>query len=359
MAGSQDPKTYRRSDVSGKAAARTPGTLGRNDHADPDVHSHKGDSPGTLGAHDHASEVADAEESAALNRKKSVKLMLLNKNSVAAFLYSVIYNQLTADMIKLQTERVGLVFKTTTVDTGDEQQKDKRLKELLPEYMKDFAEASSHGGKAAVEFLLDAEHARDMAQERIREISMRANEASEQTTKNIGTTVKGLKTVEYGAGAALTVMGLFVGAAGALAAGIIGFSYDTMTDVIDGYREKGRVDADVVALVSEDTAKNTGVAIAKEVAKGKLAGQELENVEKLEEAVRDLKGKIAVKKAMIAESKSVRNSNKIGRALTKDELALGTAERSITRFKGVNVLFAVWDLSDKGRKIYKAWNEPE
>jgi hypothetical protein len=262
-------------------------------------------------------------------------------------------------MIKLQTERMGLVFTTTTVDTGDEKEKDRKVDELLPDYMKEFAEASSRGGKAALEFLLEAQQSRENAQQHINEVIAQANQSSEQTTREIGTTIKGLKTVEYGAGAALTVMGLFVGAAGALAAGIIGFSYDTVTDGIDKYREHGKVDADLVALVSEDTSKSTGVAMAKEIGKGKLAGKELEDVEKLEKTVQELQGKIAIKQAMIAESKSLRNANKIGRAMAKNEKALTTAERSIKRFRGVNILFAAEDLAEKGYKILKVWNEPE
>ncbi len=361
MANSYDPQGHRRVYHTRKVAARTPGSLGRNDHGDPFVCSHRGDSPGSLGANDHAAEVANAEKRSAVDPNKTLKLMLLDKKRLAGFLRSVIYLQLTSDMIKLKTERMGLVFKTTEVDTGDERQKDKRVQELLPDYMGKFVEASSHGAGAAIEFLLEAEQAKSTAQRHIREVIAQATSASEETTKTIGTTIKGLKTVEYGAGGALTVMGLFVGAAGALAAGIIGFSYDTVTDALDNYREhgKGSVDADVVALVSEDTAKNTGIAMTKEIGKGKLAGKEIEQIEKLEKDVEYLEGKITVKQGMIAKSKSLRYSNKIGRQMAKDERALAAAEGSIKRFKGVNVLFAAEDLAEKGYKIFKVWTEPE
>ncbi len=359
MAGSQDFQVHRRIYRPGKPAPRTPGSLGINDHADPCVNSHIGDSPGPVGVNDHAAIVAGGVESAALKRATELKLMLLSTTRVAAFLNSVLYLTITAEMAKSNSERMGLVFHTASVDLGDEKVKDQKVKELHGQYMMEFTEAASKGPDSALKFLIEADRARNEARKHIEEVTHEAVDSSEKTTKHLGTTVKVLKTVEYTAGAALTVMGLFVGAAGALTAGVIGFGYDTVTDALDEFREKGRVNADAVAMVSENTSKNSFVAAGKEFAKGKLAGIDESAVEKLEDAVKYYAEKIAVKEKMIEHTKSLRNVNKLKRAMAKDESALLAAEKGIKRFKGVAFIFAAWDVSDKAMKIWKAWQEDE
>ena len=158
MANSQDPQAHRKTYHPGKVAARTPGSLGRNDQADPCVCSYLGDTPGSLGVNDGGSEVADGEGRSAQDPNQTYKLMLLDKRRVAGFLRSVIYLQLTSDMIKLQTERMGLVFTTTTVDTGDEKEKDRKVDELLPDYMKEFGYASYCEANSKLVDKLVAEH---------------------------------------------------------------------------------------------------------------------------------------------------------------------------------------------------------
>jgi hypothetical protein len=344
MAGSHDPRAHRRTYTPRRTAASTPGSLGRLDHGDPGARSCFGDTPGPLGLNDYAQEVSQYQASIPLKRRQELRLMLLDRKRVAAFLSSVLYMKLTA-------EAPGL----------SEQAKNQRLIELLPAYMTDFSEACSRGGSDAMQFLIEADNDRNEASEKLKRLQAQELESSRKTAERLGIVVKGLKTVEYGAGAALTVMGLFVGATGALAAGLIGFAYDTATGAIDDVRDKGKghVNADVVAIVSADTAKSAAKDAFKEWLHGKFAGKELEEIEKLEEKAAYLEEKIGVKLRLIADTKSARNARKLTKAMAKDEGKLLEAEKSIARFQIVNYLFAASDVKEKAEKIWDAWHESD
>ncbi len=97
----------------------------------------------------------------------------------------------------------------------------------------------------------------------------------------------------------ITVAGLFVSAPAALAAGIIGFSYDTATTVIDDSNKARAVDANVLALTSADVAKEALKSAGKEKAKDLLSGKDLEAIEELEAKVARLHEKIALKQAIV------------------------------------------------------------
>jgi len=332
--------------------------------------SHPGDSPGPLGVNDHAADTVFADKIKNTGLKATLQVMLLDKDKLAAFLNSVAYHQAadtllksaaydaaTADLTKQNTERMGVFFKTTTVDTGNEAEKKELADRKLAALHAQFANAAGQGSKAIVQFLLAQEKARDDAREHVKEVFRQTNEANRNTEHQIGTTVKALKTVEVGAGGIITVAGLFVSAPAALAAGAIGFGYDTVTHVIDNVGKSREVDASAVALVSQKTGQESGVAAIKEAAKGKLSGAELEEVEKLEKSVQHLTEKIKVKQGMIETTKSLRNKGKLGRALAKDEAALGSAEAKVARFSGVNILFAGWDLWDRYKEVNEVWHE--
>jgi hypothetical protein len=283
--------------------------------------------------------------------------MLLDKDKLAAFLRSVAYDQATADLTKPKTERMGILFTTTEVDIGSEAAKKQLADEKLAVIHGLLAKAAAQGSKAIVDFLLEQEKARDEARERVKEVFKQSSEANERTEHQLGTTVKALKTVEVGAGGVITVAGLFVSAPAALAAGAIGFGYDTVTHVIDNIGKSRNVDAEAVALVSQKMGKESGLAAVKETAKGKLSGAELEEVEKLEKSVQHLTEKIKVKQGMIQTTKSLHNKGKLGRALAKDEAALAAADAKVTRFWGVNILFAGWDLWDRYKDLNEVWHQ--
>jgi hypothetical protein len=306
---------------------------------------------------DHAASIAFAGRRRDKALRKPLHVMLLDKDKVAAFFRSVAYDQATAELIKQHTERLGIFFKTTTVDTGNQAEIKKLADAKLAALHEQFAKESAKGSKAIVEFLQKQEKAREESRRHIKEVFKQASEAGQETERAIGTTVKALKSVEVGAGGVLTVAGLFVSAPAALAAGIIGFGYDTVTHVIDNLGKSERADASAVALVSQKMAEESGVAVAKEAAKGKLSGAELEEVKKLEKSIEHLAEKIKVKKTMIDSTKSLHNKGKLGRALAKDEAALGSAEAKAARFWGANVLFAGWDLWDRYRELDKVWHE--
>lgn len=357
MARSYDPSLYHRVYRNGAPAPRTPGPLGTNDGADPRVMSRPGDSPGPLGVNDHANDTTFAGRLRSTRQSGALRVMLLDKDKLAAFLRSVAYDQATADLTKPKTERIGIFFTATEVDIGSEATKKRLADEKLAVLHRQFAKAAAQGSKAIVDFLLEQERARDEARGQVKEVFKQSSEANKKTEHQLGTTVKVLKTVEVGAGGVITVAGLFVSAPAALAAGAIGFGYDTVTHVIDNVGKSRKMDAAAVALVSQKTGEDSGVAAIKEAAKGKLGGAELEEVERLEKSVQHLTEKIKVKQDMIMTTKSLHNKGKLSRALAKDEAALAAADAKVTRFWGVNILFAGWDLWDRYKDLNEVWRQ--
>ena len=104
MAGSYDPMLHHRVYRNGDPAPRTPGPLGSDDGADPQVISHRGDSPGPLGVNDHANDTTFAVRVRSSGKSAALRVMLLDKDKLAAFLRSVAYDQATADLTKPKAE---------------------------------------------------------------------------------------------------------------------------------------------------------------------------------------------------------------------------------------------------------------
>ncbi|MGA3125808.1 MAG: hypothetical protein ABSD13_03760 [Candidatus Korobacteraceae bacterium] len=356
MASSNDPRLYRRVYGNGVSAPQTPGSLGRNDAADPNAISHSGNSQGPLGSNgDHAAQTASAAQHGGGLSKAAVSILLLDKLKLALFLRSVAHDLATSQLIKKRTE--GVFFKDTDVDTGTlAEQKDMADKNLDRLHVQ-FAKAVAQGSKAAVQFLLDQDEERSKARDHIKQVFAEASRSNEQNTRNLGTTVKVLKSVEIVSGAVLTVSALFVSAPAELTAGVIGFGYDTVTDVIDKVGEAQKKDAALVALVAGQTGIKSGLGAAQQKLQGKLAGAELKEVEKLEKSVEHLAGKIEVKQQMIEATKSIRNKNKLTRLMAKDESALAKATKTVHRFRGVAIVFAAFDLAGRVTDLQKVWHE--
>jgi hypothetical protein len=281
--------------------------------------------------------------------------MLLDRARVARFFSSVAYLEATAEMISVDKNHIGLWFSSTSVNTADNAAKDRLANDIKLRLMNEFANACSRGSVAAVEFLVGQEKVRAAARARIQDAFTAAKESNEAVTKSLDHWAAGLKTTEYGAGMILSVAGLFVSSSAALAAGIIGFSYDTATRVIDDLTKAKTIDADVVALASHDTAVESGSSAAKEYAKTVLAGKELGDVERLEKSVAHLKGNIALKQIMIRNTSSPRNAARLTRSIRKNEITLSGDLKQISRFRYVTLLFLAWDLFDKAEKIHEAW----
>jgi hypothetical protein len=282
-------------------------------------------------------------------------------------------------MVHAQQRKIGLWFSSTEVETGDKGAKETLVRKKMVDLMQGFAEASSRGSKAAIEFLQVQDTLRSQSAATIRQVFSAANASNQATTKTLKRWEAGLKTTEYGASMIITVASLFVSAApvalvggvgvrGTLLAGILGFSYDTVTTVIYDHHEASATDADVVALVSPDIARRlpkgrgTDVAVhsvisaGKETAKDFLSGKDLEAIEKLEEKVAHLHAKIAVKQAMIHETSSQHNIARLTRSIGKNEGEVSSSLKTIGRFRAVTYLFAAYDLFDKGKEIRKAWH---
>jgi hypothetical protein len=336
----------------GYVPARTPGPLGVNDHADPNVAAYLGDTPGPMGIGDFADPDPILNAS---KERQTFSALLLDHARVANFLSSVAYMQATAEMVSLEKNNIGLWFSSTQVNTGNEATKDRLAEDKKLRLMSQFADACSRGSVAGVEFLVAQEQSRAAARTKIQEAFTAANQSNQATTKSLDHWVAGLKTTEYGAGMVLSVAGLFVSASAALVAGIIGFSYDTATTVIDDLNGARTVDADVLALVSRDTAKESGKSAGKEFSKTALAGKELEDIEKLQERVAHLHEKIALKQAMIRKTSSQHNAARLTRSIRKNEANLSGDLKQIRRFHGVTLLFLAWDLFEKAEKIHEAW----
>ena len=164
-----------------------------------------------------------------------------------------------------------------------------------------------------------------------------------------------MKTTEYAAGMVITVASLFVSGSAALLAGIIGFSYDTATNIIDRYNTPRTMDADVMALVARDVAVDSAESAFKEKAKDVLSGKDLTAIEQLEKNVSHLHEKVAIKRAMIAETSSPHNVGRLTRSIGKNEAELSSNMWAIGRFRTVTILFAAWDLFQGGKRIHEAW----
>jgi hypothetical protein len=275
--------------------------------------------------------------------------MLVDRVALTRFLRSVAYVQVAAETMKLENKGIGLWFSSAEVDTGNEKEKEKLIESRKVRLMEEFGKACSRGSDATLKFLTAQEQSREEAKSKIQDVFSAGTKSNQDTTRTIQHWVAGLKTVEYGAGMVITVTGLFVSAPAALAAGVIGFSYDTATDVIDHYRKSGRTDAHVVALVAED--------FVKDKAKDILIGKELKDIEKLEQRVSHLHNKIAIKQAMIQATSGRHNVARLTRSVGKNEANLSRDLRQIRRFRGVTYLFAAWDVFEKGEKIWEAWHQ--
>ena len=154
---------------------------------------------------------------------------------------------------------------------------------------------------------------------RIRQAFAAAALSNAATVKTLEQWEASLKTAEYAAGMVLTVASLFVSGTAALLAGVIGFSYDTVTNVIDHRNNAGAIDADFMALVSKDVATESLKSAGREKAKDLLSGKDLEAIEKLEKNVAHLHEKVAIKRAMMAETSSQHNIGHLTRSIGKNE----------------------------------------
>jgi hypothetical protein len=329
--------------------ARTPGPLGVNDYADPNALAQLGDIPGSVGVNDRV------DPTLRNPGQGNISIVLLDRTRVARFLRSVAYIQATAEMVRVQKESKGLWFSSTEVETGNEPAKERLVDEKMDSLTQEFAEACSHGSKAAMQFLRVQEAQRTQAAAKIEQVFSAARQSNQATAKSLERWVASLKTAEYAAGTVITVAGLFVSASAALLAGIIGFAYDTATTVIDDHNGASAMDADCLALASTDVAKEAGKSALKEKAKDVVSGKDLEAVEKLEQKVAHLHEKIAMKQAMIHETSSQHNISRLTRSIGRDETELSRNVNMIGRFRGVTFLFAAWDLFDRGGKIRNAW----
>jgi len=332
--------------------AGTPGPLGLNDRADPNVTACFGDTPGPVGVNDSA----DPDlRSAAVSGKRTYSVLLLDHARVASFLASVAYLQVAAETITTEKGGIGLWFSSDEVVTGNEITKARLLDAKKAVLMDRFADACSHGSIAAIAFLRDQERSREAARAHVQEVFRDASQSNQATTESLQRWVAVLKTVEYGAAITLSVAGLFVTSATTLAAGVIGFSYDTATKVIDHLGEASTVNADVLALISRDVAADSSASAGKELAQTVLAGKELHDIEKLRKSVSHLHEKIAVKETMIRETSSQHNAARLARSIRKNEAAIAEDLKQIRRFEAVTLLFVAWDVKDNVKKIIEAW----
>ena len=352
MASSRQPCSALRTHDDGYVPSKTPGPLGVNDHADPNVAAYFGDTPGPVGVGDFAD--PDPTLRAAQEQRR-ISALLLDRARLVRFLGSVAYMQATAEMISLENVNIGLWFSSAQVNTGNDAAKDRLVADRKLQLMRQFADACSRGSVAAVEFLTAQEQSRAAARIKIQKAFDTANQSNRATTKSLDQWVAGLKTTEYGAGMILSVAGLFVSASAALVAGIIGFSYSTATTVIDDLGGARTANADVLALVSRDVAKESGKSAGEDFAKAALAGKELEDIERLQERVAYLHEKIALKQAMIRNTSSQRNVARLTRSIRKNETTLSGDLKEIRWFRGVSLLFLAWDLAENAEKIHEAW----
>lgn len=352
MASSRQPNCFLLTDTAGYLPPKTPGPLGINDRADPNVPSCGGDTPGSLGVNDFAD--PDPARLGA-NDQRRYTIMLLHSALVVKFLRSVAYLQVTAEAASSEKSNIGLWFTSTQVDTGDESRKAQLVEGRTSLLLRQFSEAAAHGSAAAIEFLQGQELSRDAAKSKLQEAFAAAARTNRATTRTLEHWLAGLKTTEYGAGIVLSVVSLFVTSAAALAAGIISFSYDTFTTFVDDLNKATVVNADILALASRDVAIESGKSLGKEVAKNKLAGKELEHIEELERQVRHLTQKIAIKQALIEKTSSRHNMARLTRSIRKNEAGIAGDLKQVRRFRGVSVLFVAWDVIENGEKIYDAW----
>jgi hypothetical protein len=328
------------------ASARTPGTQ-CNDRNPANIHD------GTL-CRAPSPSAGPVNSGGPTPPARKLSAMLLDRVALTRFLRSVAYVQIAAETMRLENTAIGLWFSSAEVDTGNEKEKEKLVENRKIRLMEEFAKASSRGGNATLEFLVAQERSRDEAKLRIQDIFSAATKSNKETTKGLEHWVVGLKTVEYGAGIVITVTGLFVSAPAQLAAGVVGFSYDTATHVIDRYAKAGKMDAHLIAPVSTKIASED---TPQEVAKCILAGKELKDIEKLEQTVKHLHKKIATKQAMIQATSSRHNIARLTRSINKNEANLSSELRQIRRFRGVTYLFAAWDVFENGKRIWEAWHQ--
>jgi hypothetical protein len=351
VAGSRQSRPTLQANHGGIAAARTPGPLGVNDYADPNVRAYIGDTPGPVGLND----AADPEPHRPSHHDRGLSVILLDRARVARFLRSVAYVQATAELVHTQKRGLGLGFSATEVDLGDEPVKEKIVNSKVAGLMQQFAEACSRGSRPAIEFLHTQEKLRDRAAVVMRQVVSEAGASNRATVKVLEHWEAGLKTTEYAAGMVVTVAGLFVPASAALLAGIIGFCYDRATDIIDDYNKARLVDADLLALMAADVGKSSVTEAFKKKSEEILAGEDLEAIETLEKKVAHLHEKIAVKEAMIAKTSSLHNIGRLSRSIGKNEAEIGRHARAIGRFHAFTFLFAASDLLEKGKKIKDVW----
>jgi hypothetical protein len=308
--------------------------------------------PGSLGVND----VSDPNFPAGASRTRSeYSILFLDRPRLVRFLRSVAYLQVTAEVSRLENSAVGLGFSTTEVNTGSEADKERLVEQRVSQLMDQFAQSCSRGSAATMNFLSAQEQIRKDSLAGMQQLFSSASRQNLRTTKTLEHWVAGLKTTEYGAGIIISVAGIFVSSAAALAAGIIGFSYDTATNVIDSLNKASTVNADALALVSTDLARESGKAAAKEEAKAILAGKELRDIEKLEQKVAHLHQKISIKQAMIENTTSRRNLSRLSRSLGKNRASLNTELKTIGRFKGATLVFLALDVFEKAEKIRDAW----
>jgi hypothetical protein len=343
VAASWEANAFRRVYDEGYCPAKTPGSLGVNDRADPNASAYSGDTPGSLGINDFA----DPDPPLTPADRRRYTALLLDAGRLSAFLGSVAYLQVTAEMISLQKSSIGLWFSTTQANTPEEAATARLAAERKRLLTNQFADCCPRGSTALLEFLRTQERSRDAAKTKIQEAFAAANAANESTTRTLEHWVAGLKTTEYGAGIFLSVAGLFAAAAGAA----VGLTYSIGTGAIDDLRQAGRSGADIVGLLFE----HSGEELLKDKTKAALAGKELEEVKKLQAQVRHLHEKIAIKQSMISKTSSPRNAARLTRSISKNEAAISSDIKPIARFWGVSLLFVAWDVYENSEKIYKAW----
>ncbi len=150
MASSRRPGPVSHSYHDRIVPARTPGPLGVNDHADPDARAYSGDTPGPSGFDDGAVRLCVILPTAkGFFRSSFLDRTLCNTFPIVPC--RVHRSHCRNDSRPKEDDR-ALVF-LDEIETGDEPAKERPVHEKMAGLMQQFAEASSHGSRAALEFL--------------------------------------------------------------------------------------------------------------------------------------------------------------------------------------------------------------
>ena len=190
----------------GTFAARSPGSLGRNDAGDPDAGvCLAGDTPGPIGIGGDAAASLISQES--LTCEATIPVLAVDLNRLRSFLYSVTY----AEAIDGATTRG---FGGSEVNFGDEKAVEAAARSSADALLAEFQQIVSDGPAAIDAFLATLDNRRAKARGSLDEKFAAARQAGNRWTSVLGGAVKVLSVVKFGSTVTIKTVSIFTGAAG-------------------------------------------------------------------------------------------------------------------------------------------------